>query len=437
MMKILYLIELTLLTHHLCGKKTLAFPPDIFESRDSYTFDECDTKLDFSDTGMKKISLNFISSGLCLKSLSLQNNSIEKIEKGTFDNLTDLEYLDLSYNSLSLETLSSFGSKTSLKTLIFDGNHKNGESSFVDTEVTFPELTHLSLGNMDMDSVTINLSRYFPKLSDLDISNNPLTTVDDFLKNLPSSVKSLTMVSMKFNKLKIQNLKEVTSLKLDWNQFYSIRKGSSCDEESLCLENLNELQSLSVRHCDVKQIEPDAFKDLTKLEHLDIDYNGIHRISDETFKYSPLLSSLDISGNPLLNVYFIQNLKNLERLVMNYMIYGIKILWSITSMPKIQYLSLKGNKISSIPMEFLTTLEDLREINLSKNQISSLSPGSWQKKLKSIILYRNNISNVEDLHLGDAKSLQLLDIRENGLFRIDTKFTNDLPKSLDLKFDTY
>ncbi|KAJ8673171.1 hypothetical protein QAD02_004433 [Eretmocerus hayati] len=432
-MKILHVIQLALLAHHAYGIPTTVAPLDPTKGENTNSSEKCVEELDLSWMGLKKINRNFSSADSCIKTLILRDNLIEEFENGIFSNLTNLEYLDLSYNQLSPTTLFSFGSVPSLRILILDGNHGNWADFTLDTKVYFPELTLLSVQVMRMNFFAVKWSEHFPKIEKLYISNNPLTSMNEFFNNIPTTLRSLEMKSARLTGLKIQNLKNVKSLDLDGNDFHSI-KGSNCDEDSLCLENFDGLENLILSFCQIELIEEHAFEHLTKLSYLDLLKNEITRISSGTFGHSSSLSFLDISYNPLVDVSFISELQNLTTLRMNYMKRAIESLFSLSSVPtKIQILSLARNEISSIPSEFLDNLQNLREIDLENNWISSLSPGSWQRNLKSIHLCSNNVSKIEDLHLSEAKSLELLDLRENELVNIEPEVVKALPENVDLK----
>ncbi|KAJ8673131.1 hypothetical protein QAD02_004393 [Eretmocerus hayati] len=436
-MDILQVIQLTLLALHLYGSTTLASPPDISRGRNLHTSDECDVRFDsglrLSDTDLIGINQK-LESVKCLKSLSLKNDSIQEFEEGIFSNLTGLEFLDLSDNKLSRDSLFSFGFLPSLKELILDGNQQNWNPFTLNKEVYLPELTYLGLRNMETTFFAINWSEYFPKLEVLLLSRNRLVSADDFFKTIPPTVKVLEMRGMKLNKLKTRSLKNVTTLVLSSNSFHSI-KGSSCDEEGLCLENFDGLENLSLDSCRIELIDALAFEHMTKLVHLDIANNNIKRISSGTFGYSPLLSKLDISDNPLIDVSFITELKILEVLNMESMTdnRSIESLWSLSPLPVIQILILRHNEISFIPTRFLDNLQGLREIYLDDNHLSSLSPGSWQKNLTSIGLSSNNVSKIEDLHLSEATSLHYLSLYGNKLVSIDPEVRKTLPENLDLE----
>ncbi|KAJ8673148.1 hypothetical protein QAD02_004410 [Eretmocerus hayati] len=392
-MEILYFIQLTLLAHHVYGMATIVAPLDPTKGENINASEKCVEKLDLSWMRLKKIDRNFSSAGSCIQRLYLRHNIIEEFENGIFSNLTNLEYLDLSHNELSHTTFFSFGSVPSLKTLILDDNYQNWESLTLDTKVYFPELTHLSLAGLNMNSVAIKWSEYFPKIEKLDISFNPLILTNEFFNKIPTTLRSLKMRANRLTKLEIQNLKNVTSLDLGFNSFRSIKR-SNCDEYSLCLQNFDGLESLSLGFCHIEIIEEQAFENLTKLSYLDLHVNKITRISKGTFGRFPSLSFLDISDNLLDDVSFISELQNLTALRMNNMddSRAVESLFSLSSVPtKIQILSLRNNEISPIPPRFLDNLQDLREIDLSYNRISSLSPGSWQKNLKAINLFVNKI----------------------------------------------
>ncbi|KAJ8673297.1 hypothetical protein QAD02_004559 [Eretmocerus hayati] len=337
----------------------------------------------------------------------------------------------------------SFGSVPSLKTLILNWNKRENISldTFFnfDTKFYFPELTHLSLVDTGITHIEINWSEYFPKIEELDVTENYLVSVDDFLKNLPPTLRSLKMRVMGLTKLRILNLNLLRSLNLDGNDFHSIKR-SNCDENSLCLENLDSLEYLSLFFCKIHSIAADAFEKMTKLVHLNIIVNEITQISSGTFGHSPSLSHLFINVNPLVDVSFLGELKNLTSLHMNGIVdsRAMKSLWSLSSLRMIQVLSLGANDISSIPRRFLDNLQDLRELRLFNNRISSLSPGSWQKNLKVIDLSKNQITKIEDLHLSEARSLEYLDLRRNKLVSIDPEVRKTLPENLDLKlYDEY
>ncbi|KAJ8673150.1 hypothetical protein QAD02_004412 [Eretmocerus hayati] len=434
-MKILHVIQLALLAHHVNGITTIVAPLDPTKGENISASEKCVEELDLSWKRLKKIARNFSSADSCMKRLILRGNSIEEFENGIFSNLTNLEYLDLSHNNLSPKTSFSFGSVPSLKTLILDENHGNWANFTLETKVYFPELTRLSLRGLDINSVAISWSEYFPKIEELDISYNGRVSMNEFLNNIPTTMRSLSMRWMRLYELKIQNLKNVTSLNLEGDYFHSIKR-SNCDEDSLCLENLDGLESLSLGACHIELIEEHAFEHLTKLSYLNLRNNKITRISKGTFGRFPSLSYLDISDNPLVDVSFISELQNLTTLKMNGMDdnRAIESLFSLSYVPmKIQILSLTGNSIAFIPPRFLDNLQDLREIDLWYNRISSLSPGSWQKNLKAINLHDNNVSKIEDLHLSEATSLQLLDLCENKLVSIDPEVRKTLPENVDLE----
>ncbi|KAJ8673147.1 hypothetical protein QAD02_004409 [Eretmocerus hayati] len=434
-MKISHVIQLTLMVHHVYGMATIVASLDPIKGENINASEECVEELDLSWKRLKKIDRNFSSADSCIQRLYLRHNIIEEFENGTFSNLFNLEYLDLSYNKLSPTTMFSFGSVPSLKTLILDGNDKSWANFALDTKVYFPELARLSLAGLDINSVAINWSEYFPKIEELNISWNILISMEEFFNNIPTTLRILEMSNMLLTKLKTQNLKNVTSLNLGLNKFCSIKR-SNCDETSVCLQNLDGLESLSLDFCHIELIEEHAFEHLNKLSYLDLQGNKITRISKGTFGRSPSLSYLDISYNHLFDVSFIGELQNLTALKMDQIkdSRAIESLFSMPSMPaRVQNLSLSRNEISFIPSKFLNNLHDLRRIDLSVNKLSVLHPGTWQRNLKVVDLSYNNVSKIEDLHLGEAKSLEFLNLEHNKLVRIDPEVRKMLPENVDLE----
>ncbi|KAJ8673176.1 hypothetical protein QAD02_004438 [Eretmocerus hayati] len=428
--------------------------------------DDCEVDIDFSNMGLSTIKRNFLS-GLKIKSVTLQHNSISKFEVNTFDSLPNLEHLDISNNVISKANLFSFGTVPSLKALIldnnsvvasttthinvynynynydgcsadqyYDGNYGYCVSRFsaLEMKFDFPEVTHLSMRNIAMNSISNYWSLKFPKLMMLDVSNNRLSPPDDFFEKLPSTVENLTMENVGFTSLSIKSLKNITTLNLKFNQFESVNS-NYCYEKTLCLKNLNELKNLLISGCSIKKIETDAFKDSQKLIHLDISNNSLSEIPHGAFELLHSLSYLDMSQNLFVKIPDIGSLKNLKTLKLDEMKNELIMidLWYSTSVSNIQSLSLRGNKIKYIPENFLMKLQELEEIDLSNNQLTSLSPGSWQKNLSKLYLNQNRISDIDDLELKQATSLELLDLEKNNITNIKLSAIKQLPDAVILK----
>ncbi|KAJ8673370.1 hypothetical protein QAD02_004632 [Eretmocerus hayati] len=420
----------------------------------------CEVDLDFSSMGLSIIGRNFIS-GLNIKSLALRNNSIRNFEANTFDSLPNLEHLDISNNLISKENLFSFGSVPSLKSLVLDNNFDLESLDYISSysdecshyeyyrrsygctsrysafeiNVEFPEVTHLSLRNIFMTSISNYWSSKFPKVMTLDVSNNRLSSLDDFFRKLPSTVENLTMENVQFTSLKIESLNNIIILNLNLNNFETL-SSSYCYEKTLCLRNVDKLEALLVAGCSIKRIETDAFKDLQKLTYLDISNNSLSEIPNGVFEY--LLHSLvylDISGNSLVRMPKISALEKLKTLKLNKMRDGFLLtdLEEMQPMPSIQSISLQDNAISYIPDLFFTKLQGLREIDLSNNRLITLPSGSWQTSLKKINLSQNRIANIEDLQLDQATSLEVLDLENNNITGIKLSAVQRLPSTVFLK----
>ncbi|KAJ8673177.1 hypothetical protein QAD02_004439 [Eretmocerus hayati] len=419
----------------------------------------CEVDLDFSDLGLGKIRPNSIS-GLNIKSLTVRGNSIRNFETNTFNSLPNLEHLDISNNMISKENLFSFGPMPSLKSLILDKNFdleslnydsRHSDScpddeyfdrdqgcttrySALEMNVDFPEVTHLSLRNIFMTSISNYWSSKFPKLMVLDVSNNRLTPSDDFFEKLPSTVKNLTMENVQFTSLKIRSSNNIILLNLNLNNFETL-SSSRYDENTLLLRNMDELKSLLVAGCLIKTIETDAFKNLQKLTHLDISNNSLSEVPHGVFGYLHSLSYLDISENPLVEMPDISTLKELKTLKMNkmgkaFLLTGIE---GMQPMPSIQSISLQDNDISYIPNHFFDKFQGLQEIDLSNNRLTSLPSGSWQMNFRKINLCHNQITNIEDLQLDQASSLEVLNLENNNITGIKLAAVQRLPSTVFLK----
>lgn len=177
--------------------------------------------------------------------ISFFNNTIDTIRNGTFDRLTKLKNLELSYNFLSgLDAEVREGLKT-LKKLHLNKNPIILEE---DSFVGLSRLELLELTNANLTTIPTGSFNGLNRLNRLDLSNNNLTSIPE------SSFEKLTQLKQ-----------------LDLS-----------------------LNSISI-------IGKDAFKGLGKLKDLWLNDNQIEiLISHTTFKGIKNLKSLYLHSNPLL-----------------------------------------------------------------------------------------------------------------------------------------
>ncbi len=228
-------------------------------------------------------------------------------------------------------------------------------------------------------------------------------------------------------------------------------------------DGLNLLKSLDLSGNELTELEDEALAHLPQLEHLNLQGNKLSRIKDSYFDkpfdadnrdadYYPL-KTLDLSHNELreLDPRWIGDLRHLESLQLNdnqlealdwESFYGadygadeLKQLNlarnSIEAVgdavfaytPKLTHLNLSSNRISSLLDETfgrvyhdgtVNALEDLRQLNLSRNRLEEFPELSMNGKLTHLWLGWNRIASVGD-GLSEQAELTGLQLSSNRL----------------------
>ncbi|OXU22545.1 hypothetical protein TSAR_009007 [Trichomalopsis sarcophagae] len=398
-----------------------------------------------------KLSSNFISSPY-IRKLTLQNNRLVGFEDGTFDGVPNLEYLDLSHNNLNLNKLFSFGGHQKLKTLILDYNNagadnshptttpdyynygyhttendyhnRNMNSNFLQIYLMgkFPELKDLSLRYINMQSASSGWNYNFPNLYRLDISGNKFQKpIHHIFGDILSIIKSLILVDTNLTKFGGSSLfKNIQTLNVAHNNF-NLLSYSDCDDDTFCLNNFDNLEYLNISNCAISSIKLDAFKSLVNLLELDMSDNQFYEIPDGAFNNLTKLTRLDLSRNKLSGIPIISNLPNLSTLILNDMKTDMISIFMETELPNLKSLSLQGNNIQYILENFITNLPMLQELDLSNNHIETLPVWESSNILSKLYLNHNAIRNFDNITSVITDSLQILDIGNNPLKKIEVK----------------
>lgn len=242
---------------------------------------------------------------LSLGSLNLKTDSIINLK------LTNLEYLDLSYNQI-------------------EGNISNFSS--------LPTLTRLNLRGNYFSGVIPNF--VLPKLEELELSYNELTgTIPNF-----NSIPNIKSLHLSANNLKgklpdFSNIPKLNNLYVFLNNLYG---------DIPSFENLPDLEELYLGNNYFTGFIPD-FKSLSNLKKLDIRNNFI-RGNIPNFSNLPKLITLNLSKNQLSGTIPL-----------------------FTDLPELLYLQLGGNRlVGSIPYNINTS--NLLLFDLSDNKLTGSIP---------------------------------------------------------------
>ncbi|KAH9525095.1 hypothetical protein Btru_000319, partial [Bulinus truncatus] len=321
-----------------------------------------------------------------LKNLNLSLNKLTKINEDTMSNFK-LKALNLSHNLISSLTSEAFNSQYNLMTLDLSYN-SIPEIPFRFSQ-NLSELIYLRLNNNNIRYLQTDALTQLKKLEIFDISFNGLleltpktfTALDEilmvdlsnnYLKVLPreffSKSKKMIYLNVSYNSLQelpFLNYNEALE-KIDagYNNISNILAQT--------LQDLKELLFISLSHNRLRSLPIRMFKGCDNLKIIDLSFNFLTNLEDDTFTSSPKVTEIDLSHNEMTatnNVF--RDLNYLKVLQLSYN----KISRVLRNqLPKsLETLDLSHNNIHQISAHTFKSLSNLQEVNLSNNNLTSLS----------------------------------------------------------------
>lgn len=347
-----------------------------------------------------------------VKRITLEANKIAKITNRIKD-WELLEHLNLGWNRIRKLQERIFSSNRKLITLNLEGNRL--------TQVTkmhfhgLVSLSYLNLGKNSIENVKdfqnkqLGCNQIFPNLKYLDLSWNKISFISYMNFN---GICELRTINLRKNYLQDMNdgafwgVTKLNTLLLDENLLTSVRKGWQfivTNSES------SPLEYLSLANNRIKEIEFRAFSLSKSLKFLNLSGNSLSSnmfYSSErkkVFKDLHMLQQLDISSNKLafLHQYSLHGLHSLTYLDLsrNYISFDSKQATEsktlqfenesvFVELPKLKYLNLNNNKITSLPEGLLLEQTQLEVLDLTGNELTSFGNHSLPQLTK---IYNNNV----------------------------------------------
>ncbi|CAH1403227.1 unnamed protein product [Nezara viridula] len=332
-----------------------------------------------------------------LVELRLEDNSFHNIPYLALNNISTLEILILSRNSIGSLDIAQLSRLYKLRELYLNSNILTSLTGFASAN-----FTHLSTVDMSRNSLSALPANFFhgaEVLKRLDLSENRLRQVPTTALS-GSNIPSLVWLNLSSNPL---------------SQLQELAK------------SYPSLQELHISGTNLTYLTSMDFEPFPHLLHLYLGRNRVSRVSPGAFRTLKSLLSLDLGINEL-------EILPQERL------HGLTFL---------RHLNLTHNKLMDLE-EFPVTLKALQVIDLSFNQISSITMGTFRhlENLGELYLYGNWITDIASDSFRPLKKLKLLDISRNYLqtlplnaFRpLETQIrslkTEDLPPPLAVTRET-
>ncbi|CAH0713111.1 unnamed protein product, partial [Brenthis ino] len=361
-----------------------------------------------------------------LNELNVVHNNLESINLIKLSNIFTLEILNVSYNSISLIEIDSFG---------------------IETSTSMSSIVSIDLSHNSLEYVPDNCFVRFSRLKYLDLSHNKLLGFDiltfEGMTNLETfflSNNKLTEIGQNF--ARFINLKHFTLN----NNFLT----TLTEQE---LRKLNDLECLDLSSNRIKNIEDRAFIALRNLRELNLSYNEITYIHKELFEKNENLSKLLLANNNIENIeagsfdhknissFEIKN-NNLNGSIESETFKGIfvdnldlsggelskigeKAFSSVGN--SLLILNLSSNSIETIDKTSFHSLELLLKLDLSYNKLTDIEFDTFDlKALTEYYLQKNKIKKMDKTMFTHLFSLKTLDLSQNSISDIEINSFSEL-----------
>lgn len=276
--------------------------------------------LEYIDLGFNQISEieNEAFRGLSnLKTLFLEANTIAAIKNKTFSGAKNLQRLDLSKNEISDIETGSFAHMSKLKSIHLNQNRISRLSAGIFSGFCVIERIDLSV-NMITD-IESGVFDKLTTLQTLELGYNQLLMLPDRLHEGVPYLSSLFMASNRIEVLHpdLGNLTQLTALDFSYNPIRRI--------EPAVLFNLNHLETLEARGCNLTELSDDVFNNKLFLKILDLSENDLVTVNLTVFSSLVNLRILKLEANKISEMENFTDIKNI--------------------MPKLEFINLSRNEI--------------------------------------------------------------------------------------------
>lgn len=335
-----------------------------------------------------------------LNTVIYRSSSIQNISQWAFNNLVNLESLDLGDNEIQEIHDETFNPLVNLKKLNLTGNKLTilSEKSFNKLSL----LAELYLAKNEFMYAQFEVYTPLKDLQILDLSQNHITFLQNFtvvsnekLQHLLLSGNNLHSISRNI----FSNLKLLAVLDLSYNSIEAV-------SEDL-FNGLNSLETLDLSSNRISVLPSEIFHSLGQLRILNISNNPITKLYNNQFNGNIMLEALSVDQTNIIEITApsLAAAKSLRLLSANHNPKLIKIenfaTLSIHN-NSLQYIDISFNNLTHIPI-FLTNLRNVSYLSLKGNP--------WECDCQSIwfvnwLTQQKNLQLQEDL---DCKGERLIE----------------------------
>ncbi|XP_012731141.2 transforming growth factor beta activator LRRC33 [Fundulus heteroclitus] len=333
--------------------------------------------LDLSENELNdEMAFSLLQNLSSLEYLNLSGNLLRRLDETSFRDLHNLKDLDLQRNRM-FEIDSAFGSNPKLQRLNLAFNYLPCLTDF--------NMTQLVVLNASYNSIEWFISRQDLnetfQLETLDLSNNRLL----FFPFLPSHSR-LQNLYLSHNMLRFyEHFADNSTLQNSSVEFYNLKKHMKNVTAQLWDDNLHgDISSLDTLDLRGNQVDyfPDGFiKKMSSLSRLRMSMNCLETLNLTSEQFFGSLYELDISNNRLNQISADDG--------------------SLATLGNLTYFNLSRNNLEELPFGLFSSLPRIHSIDLSYNNIGICRPDEINTNVSILTpcLQWNKIESLRQLYL--------------------------------------
>jgi Leucine-rich repeat (LRR) protein len=370
----------------------------------------------------------------------------------------NLEKLTIVFFAIKLNTLTHLKKLNSLNLNSVHALGVSDSKAFLD----FASLKHLDLGRaiLVFDSINSSSLHMGPKslevlkMGDIDVSNGQQPKI--FFENMPN-LKKLDVVIKSLDKIDLVSLKKLSGLEdlsLDvfecgderelihiFNNFSKLKKISVKELSRVdrdFFKQFPNLESLTLRRGNLRDIQSESFDSLTNLTALDLRISNLEQLDVDLFKSFTKLVSLDLSFNPLKRIpsKLFANLGALNVLNLDYCELIDLEPNTFHGLVNLNKLTLSSNKLTHLNEASFKGLKNLTQLNLSYNELTEINEETFEDfcNLDKLYLDGNQLIDIRfGFNIQSLQQLKCLNLIGNKLEKFEINLRN--LEELNLNFN--
>ncbi|EAT45306.1 AAEL003408-PA [Aedes aegypti] len=362
-----------------------------------------------------------------LRELRLSNNSLSDVLPMPFWNLPGLKGIDISYNNFHRVEPTLLIGVPSLRRFDISGNSLSvlDPATFVNT----PMLETVNISFNELSLIHPATFRDLNHLFEVDAGNNKL---QEFIPGLPLAVERINLQQNQIATLpqppsNTLDLPALRMLDISANHLTRIAKGT--------FQATPQMRVLGLARNQLQSVDEGSLAGMNRLEVLNLQDNRLLALHERSLSSLENLRELNLQGNRIevLVDHLLDNNANLERFDASRNSIVDISQKAFRNSRSLQVLDLSANKLRELP-ESLSGLSELREIDVSFNELTDLTPnvlGSW-RNLEELKASNNRVNQLHQGSLRNLPMLQYMDLSSNELSNLEHGSLRNLPELQEL-----